>query len=432
MKVALGVALVGSALLAGCRPGGQGEPSPPGGRQVFRLRPAEVSGSPGGPRREAEARLPVEPPESEVVAVRSGLAEGERVLLEVARPRSDGAARVVLPAAQVASRPSTVAAAGREVPYTVTVGGRLAFDDRRVTHVFSPLGGRIAEILAAPGEHVRKGAPLAVLISPDLGSAFSDELKAKADQVAAERQRQEEMHELKASSDHDLEAAEDLDRARAEYDRAEDGTRLLREGAQGAASQRFLPRSPIAGDVIARLANPGLEAQGPYSGAGNTLELLAVGKIDPLSLLGDVCEDDLPCLKLGAELTLRVAAHPGGTFRGRVHGIADAPDPVLRTVEARCVLGNAEGLLRPEMYGAAGIAAPLRRAVAVPPEAFVRLGDETVVVVEGPSQGEGVAPFERRRVVVNEQLAGDHVPVLQGLGEGERVATRGAIFLLGM
>ena len=77
MKVALGVALVGSALLAGCRPGGQGEPSPPGGRQVFRLRPAEVSGSPGGPRREAEARLPVEPPESEVVV--EGQSQGEGV-----------------------------------------------------------------------------------------------------------------------------------------------------------------------------------------------------------------------------------------------------------------------------------------------------------------------------------------------------------------
>ncbi|HTT72000.1 MAG TPA: efflux RND transporter periplasmic adaptor subunit, partial [Anaeromyxobacteraceae bacterium] len=175
-----------------------------------------------------------------------------------------------------------------------------------------------------------------------------------------------------------------------------------------------------------------LQVQGQYAGAGNPVELFTVGRIDPLWLLGDVYEVDLPYLKIGAEVTLQVSAYPGQVFRGRVDWISDTLDPVLRTAKVRCLLSNPEGLLRPEMYGVASIAAPQRRAVEVPREAVLRRGDETVVFVEGPPAADGRVTFLRRRVVANEQLSGRLVPVLSGLAAGERVATRGAIFLLGM
>jgi cobalt-zinc-cadmium efflux system membrane fusion protein len=146
---------------------------------------------------------------------------------------------------------------------------------------------------------------------------------------------------------------------------------------------------------------------------------------------GEVYEADLPFVKRGAEAELRVSAYPGRLFRGRVDWIADALDPVLRTAKVRCVLKNQEGLLRPEMYEVVTIAAPARRAVTVPRDALLRLGDETDVFVEGPRAADGRVTFRRRAVVANEQLPGDAVPVLAGLQPGERVAAQGSIFLVG-
>jgi cobalt-zinc-cadmium efflux system membrane fusion protein len=296
------------------------------------------------------------------------------------------------------------------------------------------VSGRITQLLAAPGQHVRKGSPLAIILSPDLGSAFSDELKARADLIAAEHEvkRQREMQALKASSDRDLQIAEDnYHRSRAEYARAAEKTRLLREGARNGVTQEFVLRSPIEGDVIARNANPGVQIQGQYSAGNNVQELFTVGSLDDLWLFGDVYESDVPLVKQGAKVELRLPAYPGRIFSGRVDWISDTVDPVLRTVKVRCVLENRDRLLRPETYGVVTIAAPARRAVTVPRDALLRLGDEIDVFVEAPRTADGRVPFRRRAVLADEQVPGDLVPVLAGLRTGERVAVRGSIFLVG-
>jgi len=263
----------------------------------------------------------------------------------------------------------------------------------------------------------------------------SDELKAKADLLAAAKEvkRQQEMYTLRATARHDLEVAEDnYDRAKAEDERALQKTSLLRDGAVDSANQAYVLRSPIDGDVVARMATPGLEVQGQYSGASNVVELFTIGSIEDLWLLGDVYEVDLPYVKPGAHVELQVPAYPGRSFRGTADWVSDTLDPVLRTAKVRVVLENPEAVLRPEMYGVARITAPARRAVTVPRDALMRVGDETIVFVEGPHDADGGVTFQRRAVIADEQLPTDTVPVLAGLQAGERVATRGAIFLLGM
>ena len=409
----------------------------PDGRTVFKRRQVEVpNNSARLDRSNTGGQLPVDPSITGPVPVLSGLGEGEKVLVESARTAApESLSSVSLSTKEAISKVDTALVEQLDVPHAITVGGRLTFDDLLVTHIFSPVNGRITKLLAAPGDHLKKGAPLATILSPDVGSAFSDELKARADLVAAEHEvkRQREMYVEKASSQRDLEAAEDnYGKAKAEYDRAAQKSQLLRQGAIDAVSQEYLLRSPIEGDVVARMANPGLEVQGQYSGAGNVVELFTVGKIDRLWLIGDVYEADLPYIKTGAELNVQVSAYPARTFRGTVDWVSDTVDPVMRTAKVRCVLDNSDGLLRPEMYGVVQIAAPVRQALTVPRDAVLRDGDETVVFVQQPPGDGGSVTFARRRVVTNEHFPGDTVPVLSGLKAGERVATTGSIFLLGM
>src|SRR5713226_5695156 len=147
----------------------------------------------------------------------------------------------------------------------IAVGGKVTFDDLFVTHVFSPVSGRVMGVLAQPGQRVKKGAPLVRISSPDVGNVFSDVQKARADLEATERdfKRQQELYTAHASSQKDYEASIGAYRkAKAELERAEQKARLLRTGDLDSITQEFTLRAPIDGRVIARNVNPGIEVQG--------------------------------------------------------------------------------------------------------------------------------------------------------------------------
>jgi cobalt-zinc-cadmium efflux system membrane fusion protein len=74
----------------------------------------------------------------------------------------------------------------QDVDDTVLTSGKVAYDDQKVIHVFSPVTGKAVKVLAQLGNHVKKGDPLVVIESPDIGVATSDVGKARADLIAAE------------------------------------------------------------------------------------------------------------------------------------------------------------------------------------------------------------------------------------------------------
>ncbi len=151
-----------------------------------------------------------------------------------------------------------------EIAQAVAAPGRVAFEDRRVQHVLSPVAGRVTRELARPGQRVRKGAGLVALLSPDVGSAFSDLLKAQADlaQARAELARQRRLAAAEAGPRRDLEAADDVHRkAEAELSRARQKAALLRSGDVDAVTQELTLRSAIDGEVLTRSVSPGMEIQ---------------------------------------------------------------------------------------------------------------------------------------------------------------------------
>ena len=339
-----------------------------------------------------------------------------------------------IPAKEVAEAGITLApAAEQEVGTELVLPGRLTFDDQRVTHVFSPVAGRVARMVASLGQRVKKGDPLAVIESPDLGSAVSDMAKARADLEAAERdfRRQKELWEAHAAAERDFEAAQDRYRqAKAELDRAEKKARMLHAGAGDDVTQGYVLRSPIDGEVIARMANPGMEIQGQYAG-GNAVELYTIGAGDHLWALADVYETDLPRVRRGATVTVNVVTWPDRSFEGTVDWIAGAVDPVSRTTKIRCVLENRDGLLKPEIYATMVVRVPGRKALAVPRGALFRLGDTTAVFVRTGKGDDGVARFALRPVRTEAEGSGDLVPILGGLAAGEEIVTSGGILIAG-
>ncbi|MEA2747456.1 MAG: rane fusion protein heavy metal efflux system, partial [Myxococcales bacterium] len=80
---------------------------------------------------------------------------------------------------------ATVTVELQDVDDTVLTTGKVAFDDQKIVHVFSPVAGRAVKVLAQLGEHVKKGDPLVIIESPDIGAATADADKARADLITA-------------------------------------------------------------------------------------------------------------------------------------------------------------------------------------------------------------------------------------------------------
>ncbi|HEY2515378.1 MAG TPA: efflux RND transporter periplasmic adaptor subunit [Polyangiaceae bacterium] len=325
------------------------------------------------------------------------------------------------------------AVAEHDVHDTILVSGRVAFDDQRVGHVFSPLTGRVARIDAKLGQIVKKGDPLANIVSPDLGQASSDLSKADADLMAAEHdyKRKKDLFAGHAASAADLEASEDAYRkAKAERERAHEKVRLLRGGA-GDVTQGYTLTAPIDGEVIARNVSPGAEVQGQY-GSGNAVELFTVGQLDRVWVLADVFEMDLARVKVGSKVSLSVVAYPGRNFEGTVDWVSGTIDPTSRTAKVRCSLPNDDRALRPEMYATVRLEVGDEHAVSVPRASVLRLGDQLMVWEEKGATADGRVRFVRVPVKVSDVVGTDWLPLTDGPKPGARIVASGGIILLGM
>ncbi|MHB8418290.1 MAG: efflux RND transporter periplasmic adaptor subunit [Myxococcales bacterium] len=339
----------------------------------------------------------------------------------------DGAAQAPRPS-EANAQISVAQVEEETVGRAIESSARVVFDENRVAHVFSPVTGRVTQIVAQLGDHVKPGQTLAFITSPDMGNAVSDVYKAKPAVIQAEKElkRQKELYAAQAGPLRDLEAAQaNYDQAVAELQRAQAKLRLLeRTFHTDHVSQSFPLQSPIEGEVMARSINPGLDVQGQYSG-GTTQELYTVGSEGDLWVLADVYEQDLPRVKVGAPVAVTTVAYPDRSFAGKVDWISGTLDPVQRTATVRCTLENPGGLLKSQMYATVAIQTEGKKTLAIPRDAVLHFGDKQMVIGVDPIANR----YVREPVILDEDQAGDWVPVLHGLEPGDRIVTRGAILL---
>lgn len=321
----------------------------------------------------------------------------------------------------------------RSLALHLVTAGRAAFNEAKVAHVFSPVSGRVTAVVGKLGQKVRAGETLAVIESPDLATAWSDLLKARADRVAAahEDTRQKNLFEHGAGSERDAEAARDnAAKAEAELERAELRLKLLHASADGQATQEFLLRAPVAGEIVGRGATPGLEVQGMLSSANVVQELFTVGELDPIWIWGDVYERDLGRVRPGQKVAITSIAYPGRAIEGMVDYVAAALDPQTRTARIRCVVGNAERRLKPEMYVTLSVEVERRDGPALPRSAVIKAGERQTVFVEDGESPDGRRRFLQRPVELDE-ADDDWVGIASGVKPGERIVVSGSILLSG-
>jgi cobalt-zinc-cadmium efflux system membrane fusion protein len=323
--------------------------------------------------------------------------------------------------------------------------GKIAINDDTTTPVFSPYSGRVSKLIAKPGDHVERGAPLFAIDASefvqgqnDLVTAVAGVEKAKSRLALAHQieKRQKELLAIRGGALKDLEQAQsDLigaqgDMRAAEISLAASRNRLRILGRSDEEIEKLekldrigaesIVAAPIVGTVIQRKI--GL---GQYINTGASDPVFTVGDLSTVWLVANVRESDAPKMKLGAQVEVSVLAYPGRVFNAKLAYVAPALDPNTRRLPVRAEIANPGRELLPEMFASFRIVSGESRLMpSVPQEAVVYEGAQARVWVARPNEKSVVT----RSIEVGSTTNG-LVEVRKGLSVGETVVASGTLFI---
>ncbi len=328
---------------------------------------------------------------------------------------------------------------------SVAVTGLLDFVPNRVARVGPLIDGRITSIRVDPGQTVPKGAILAREESVDVGRARSDYLSSQVKVAFAERERQRQYR----LADGGLTTGQDVlnaenERNLADLEKRAAAERLRAVGVQVDSSKADTSGQGDPGTGVALTTPLGglvLEVNARLGQAVKASDtLFVVGDIERVWMIVDVYERDLARVHVGDEARARVLAYPDRIFSGKVDYVGGVVDAVRRAVQARIVLENPDGALRPGMsttahiYGAAGAvgtgvtaakdaSAEEPMALVVPRGAIQTIDGQPFVFV-----AKGAGKFELRAVERGADVENE-TEITRGLGAGETIAVEGTFIL---
>jgi membrane fusion protein, heavy metal efflux system len=308
--------------------------------------------------------------------------------------------------------------------------GKIAFNGDRATPVFSPYSGRVTRVIAGLGDTVKSGAPLAAVEASEFVQAQND-LSTAASRVKIARiaeTRKHALYDAKGGSLQDWQRAQaDLTAAETALNSVRNRLKILGKADSDIdaleASHTMKPTAtivaPIGGVVVDRQVGPGQYLQ---AGGGTPVFTIA----DPASvwLLANVRESDAALVRLGQAVEVHVLAYPKREFKARVTYVAAVIDPATHRLPVRAVIENLDAALKPEMFANFRIlTSEASNAPAVPESAVVYEGELAHVWV---LSGDGLLAYRSIRTGRNND---GMVEVLDGLKPGERVVTKGGLFI---
>ncbi|MGH9258061.1 MAG: efflux RND transporter periplasmic adaptor subunit [Vicinamibacterales bacterium] len=292
---------------------------------------------------------------------------------------------------------------------TVRTTGVVRYDETRLADVNVKLEGWIRELHADyTGQFIQRGQPLFALYSPDLFTTQQEYLLALE---TRDRVKGSAIPDAREYADRIVEATRQRLRL---WDLPPEEIAALEE--TGRALDAITFRSPVSGFVIEKQALRGMHVT-----SGQTL--YKVADLSVVWVEADVYEQEMALARVGQRATVTLDAYPGESFNGRAIYIYPFVDENTRTVKVRFQFANTRGRLKPGMYAHVELRVGGGMALTVPSNALLDSGAQQVVFV---AQGDGY--FTPRSVKVGRRLA-DRVEILDGLEEGEQVATGATFFL---
>ncbi len=179
---------------------------------------------------------------------------------------------------------------------------------------------------------------------------------------------------------------------------------------------------PLYSDVTGTVTEL-LGAEGNYYDEGTPI--FKVSDLNTVWAEFDAFENQLPLLKVGQEITIRLTAFANEEINGTINFIEPILDRDRRIAKVRVVLENRTGLLKPGMFAQGKVASILSKDeefLTIPNSAVLWTGKRSIVYLK-PYKEQPI--FRLREVILGKQLNNSYV-VLSGLRKGDEIVTQGA------
>lgn len=285
----------------------------------------------------------------------------------------------------------------RAVMRELRLFGRIEPDETRLSYITARFPGRIERLLVNfTGATVEQGTALAELYSPELLAAQQELLQARGGSAQGLIEAAREKLRLWGLSDAQIAQIEEA----------------------GRASNTLTLHAAMAGVVLEMDAR-----QGMFVETGQRLYSMA--DLSWVWVQLEAYETDLPWLRMGQEVTIKVQALPGETFSGRVVFVAPVVNDRTRAARVRVEVANPDLRLRPGMFVRAVIRATPQtdeQPMVIPASAPLITGRRAVVYVQQPDRDRPT--YEGRDIVLGPRME-DAFIVESGLDVGELVVTHG-------
>jgi cobalt-zinc-cadmium efflux system membrane fusion protein len=319
----------------------------------------------------------------------------------------------------------------RAFPLQRDAVGSIDFNEDLSTQVFTPYQGRIVKLFAKLGDNVSTGQILFTIQSPDLIQADSTLIAAAGvlDLTTRALERARELYKVQGIAEKDLQqAVSDQQTAEGALKAGRNAVEVF--GKSPAEIDRMVKtreidpylvvRSPISGRITTRNAAPGLFVQ-----PGNPPAPYSVADISRVWMNASVTESDMPLVRKGQKIRVSILAFPNRVFSGEISTVGATVDPQLHRGMVRAEVDDQKHELLPGMFASFIIATgdPVSTA-AVPLDGVIREGDGTMTVWVTTDRRH----FTKRPVKIGLQHEG-YDQILEGVRPGEKVVTKGAIFL---
>ncbi|WP_407180497.1 efflux RND transporter periplasmic adaptor subunit [Bradyrhizobium sp. STM 3562] len=322
--------------------------------------------------------------------------------------------------------------------------GKIAVDEDSSTPIFSPYAGRVTKLLVKPSDVVKPGQPLFIIEATDTVQALNDfatalstlnTARSKLNLAQIVEKRQNDLYAGKAvplkdwqQSEADLTAAQnDMRAAETAVEAAHNRLRILGRSEEQISTFQQSRQisadtpiySPIGGTVVQRKVGPG-----QFISSGASDPVFVIGDLSTVWLTAFVRESEAADVKLGQQIDFTVLALAGRVFHAKIDYVSAAIDPTTRRLMVRATIDNKEGLFKPEMFANVTIyAGKGQTSVGVPRQALIYEGERVRLWV-----AHGDKSIELREIETG-LTNGDLVEVVKNLKPGEKVVTRGSLFI---
>ena len=287
---------------------------------------------------------------------------------------------------------------------TVRAVGRVTYDEERLVRLHPKTEGWIERVnVDKTGQWVKKNTDLVSIYSPQLVSSQQEYVLA--------------LNNLKVLQDSPIQdirsGAEALVKSSRERLKLLDvPAHQLRDLER---SHKILKSLHIHAPAEGIVMNIGVR-EGQF--VTPATEIYMIADLRKVWVYADIYENELPWVKQGDHVEMRLAGIPGKTFTGHLSYIYPYAEAKTRTIKVRLVFDNPALQLKPEMFVEVTIQSSKQLdAVVIPSEAVIRSGSRNqVFIVREPGK------FEPRLVTLGLESNGK-VAVLEGVKVGEVVVT---------